>query len=278
VLAKHRNRIALDPKSIRNPPPKWAFKNKGLQLADHPLRWVQQRSSNRAEIIPSFLRLVPFHLMFSSIRPVVWALPIALALNGCETTTKALDSLGTMKDKAFEATGIKKPETAMPDVALPARRIPFVLTASTSLNTDDEGHSLALVVRVYRLKSADAFLSAPYATFATPETEKQRLGEDLVEVREILLVPGQKVDVFEKVSREASYLGVVALYREPSPQHWKYAFNADLAQLSGITLAAHACALGVVRGKPHSTSQPALAQGLGACHTRSARTSTAPQD
>ncbi len=188
-----------------------------------------------------------------------------LVLAGCETTSHAVDSLGSFTSKTLEATGIKKPETSMPDTALPARRVPFVLAASPSLNVDDDGHSLALVVRLYKLKSADSFLSAPYQAFASPDAEKQRLGEDLIEVREIQLVPGQKIDTIEKVGREASYLGVVALYRAPSPQHWKVAFAAESAQLTGVTLAAHACALSVPRGQPYGAPPPGLMPGLGAC-------------
>lgn len=193
-------------------------------------------------------------------------LPALFLLTGCATATSALDSLGDMKDKALEATGIKKPDVAMPDVALPARRISFTLAASPSLNTDEDGHSLALVVRIYKLKNADAFLNAPYQAFVSAESEKQRLGEDLVEVREIQLVPGQRVDVTEKVVREAGYLGVVALYRAPAAQRWKVAFSADAAQLTGVSLAAHACALSVTRGQPYG-SPPSSLPGLGACHS-----------
>ncbi|WP_374592173.1 type VI secretion system lipoprotein TssJ [Aquabacterium sp.] len=188
------------------------------------------------------------------------------ALSGCAATTGTLDSLGNLKDKALEATGLKTPEASMPDVALPARRISLSLAASQSLNVNDDGQSLALLVRVYKLKNAEAFLSAPYEAFGSAEAEKQRLGEDLIEVREIQLVPGQHVDVTEKVAREAGYLGVVALYRSPAPQRWKLAFSADAAQLTGVSLAAHACALSVTRGRPYGVPASNL-PGLGACHS-----------
>lgn len=191
---------------------------------------------------------------------------IMLALTGCETSSKVMDTMGTMKDETLEAIGFKKPEAAMPDGALPARRVPFVLAASPSLNTDEDGRSLALVVRLYKLKSAESFLSAPYQAFASPESEKQRLGEDLVEVREIQLVPGQRVETSEKIVREAGYIGVVALYRTPTAQHWKLVFAADAAQLSGIGLAAHACALSVAKGQPYGTTSNNSMPGLGACH------------
>ncbi len=191
---------------------------------------------------------------------------VLLALGGCATATGALDSLGDFKDKALEATGLKKPDISMPDVALPARRIPLALAASPSLNVDDDRHSLALLVRIYKLKNAEAFLSAPYQAFVSAEAEKQHLGEDLIEVREVQLVPGQHIDVTEKVAREAGYVGVVALYRAPAAQRWKFAFAADAAQLTGISLAAHACALSVTRGQPYGTPPPNL-PGLGACHS-----------
>lgn len=215
---------------------------------------------------PRFLRLIDLRQSRIASSIGSWLALIALlSLSACETTTKTFDSLGNLKDKALEVTGIKTPDAALPDAALPARRIPLSLLASPSLNTDEDGNSLALVVRLYKLKSVETFMSAPYQAFASPESERQRLGEDLIEVREIQLVPGQQVNLIEKVAREAGYLGVVALYRAPSPQHWKLAFAADAAQLTGVTLAAHACALGVVRGQPYGAAMIGQQPGLGAC-------------
>jgi type VI secretion system protein VasD len=189
----------------------------------------------------------------------------ACALTGCETAANVVKTATVARDKTLEFTGLKTPEVAIPEASLPVWRIPLRIQASPSLNIDGEGHSLALVLRVYKLRNAEAFLNAPYSVFGDPAAEKERLGEDLVELREIQLVPGQVVDTLEKVRREAPYVGVVALYVRPSPQRWKLLFDTPAAQLSGITVAAHACALSVSRGEPMGPAATAYKNGLGPC-------------
>lgn len=194
----------------------------------------------------------------------VLACAAACLLAGCETAAGVVKTATAARDKTLEFTGLKTPEAAIPEAALPAWRIPLRIQASPSLNIDGEGRSLALVLRVYKLRNAEAFLDAPYGVFGDAAAEKARLGEDLVELREIQLVPGQVVDTLEKVRREAPYVGVVALYMRPAPQRWKLLFDAPKAQLSGITVAAHACALSVSRGEPMGPAA-AYENGLGPC-------------
>jgi type VI secretion system protein VasD len=40
------------------------------------------------------------------------------------------------------------------------------------------------------------------------------------------------------------------LYRQPADQRWRYVFNAEAAEKSGLSLGAHACALTVQVGEP----------------------------
>lgn len=189
-----------------------------------------------------------------------------LALAGCETAGKAVEAVGSVKDKALEVVGLKKPEVPeLPESALPERKVTLRIQASESLNVDASGRSLALVTRVYKLKSAQAFLSTPYEAFGNVAREKEHLGEDIVEVRDLQLVPGQRYEVQDKVAREAGYIGVVALFRAPAPQRWKYAFAAEAAQKTGITLGAHACSLSVSMGEPVNTSSHVAAMSPGLC-------------
>ncbi|WKB52779.1 type VI secretion system lipoprotein TssJ [Eleftheria terrae] len=189
-----------------------------------------------------------------------------LLLGGCETASKAAEAVGSLKDKALEATGLKKPAVPeLPESALPARRVDLRIHASDSLNVDTAGHSLSLVARVYKLKSADAFLNMPYEAFGNPAREKEHLGEDVVEVRDLQLVPGQRYEVQDKVAREANYIGVVALFRAPATQRWKYAFAAEAAQKTGITIGAHACSLSVSIGMPVNAASSVAAMSPGMC-------------
>lgn len=162
-----------------------------------------------------------------------------------------------MTDKALETVGLKKPTPPeapelpdVPDSALPDRKVNWQVFASTSLNASPAGTGLALVVRLYKLRTPDAFLQASYDTFGDPTKEKAALNDDLIAVRELTLVPGQHYEALEKVAREARFLGIVALYRAPASGRWRYAFNTASAARSGLHIGALACALTVQVGEP----------------------------
>lgn len=175
-----------------------------------------------------------------------------------------------MGDKALETIGFKKPDLPqapeLPESAKPARPLKLRLAASDSLNVDTTGHSLSLVVRVYKLRSSAAFLNAPYETFGNSTKEKEVLADELIEGREIVLLPGQQQQINERWAREATHVGVVALFRAPAAQRWRYAFELDNFSLDdGIVLGAHACALSVASGEPVGTTAAAMKLNPTAC-------------
>lgn len=150
---------------------------------------------------------------------------------------------------ALEAIGLRKPPEVA-DAMKPARNVPIRLHAATKLNTDAKGRPLAVVARIYKLRQDAAFRQAPYDTFLDPQREKDTFGADLVEVREVLLVPGQRYEAVEKVSREAYFVGVVALFHSPAQHAWRLAYGADGAGRDGITVGLHACGLSSGAGAP----------------------------
>lgn len=159
--------------------------------------------------------------------------------------------------RALEATGMRK--AAQAEALKGPRSIPLRLHAAPKLNADAKGRALALVARVYTLRQNAAFEAAPYATFLTPGLDREAFGADLLEVKEVTLVPGQRYEVVEKVPREAAYVGIVALYHSPAPQRWRMSFAAADAESAGVTLALQACALSAGAGARPST--PASASG-----------------
>jgi type VI secretion system protein VasD len=162
-----------------------------------------------------------------------------------------MDTIGGYKDKALEAIGFKKPEPPeVPEVQLPDRKITWRLHASDSRNVAPSGESVALLTRIYKLRSPNAFLQAPYEVFGDPAKEKMQMGDDVIETREVQMIPGQHEEVRDKVAHEARYIGVVALFRNPSPQRWRYAFRSEAAEKSGLSIGLHACAMSVQVGEP----------------------------
>lgn len=170
---------------------------------------------------------------------------------GSDSKSDKLIDLASIKDKALEFVGIKKEAPLeLPESAKPDWRVTWQLRASPSLNVTPSGQSLAMVVRLYKLRSADAFTQAPYDAFGDPAREKQAFGDDLIEVKELRLLPGQTEQIKTKVAREASYIGIVALFRDPASKRWRYAFDTAKSADSGLIIGLHACAMSVQRGEP----------------------------
>lgn len=166
----------------------------------------------------------------------------AVLLGGCTTAS----TVATVANVALELSGLKKPE--VPESQKPARKVPVSVAAGSNLNADSRGKPLSVVARIYKLKDSTSFYQAPYDAFVTPGRDKVVLGDDLIESREITLLPGQQYDWTESVPRTASGLGIVVLFHSPASQRWRFVFAPAESEKSGVLIGAHACALTVSRG------------------------------
>lgn len=167
-----------------------------------------------------------------------------LALQGC--------AAGSIAGAAMEIAGIRKPPE-LPDAQKPPRNVAIRLHASQNLNAGAGSQPLALAARVYKLRQTAAFQQMPFDGFLSAHGERELLGNDLLEVKEVMLIPGQRYEIVEKVTREAYFIGVVALFRSPAEQRWRLAFSAGDAEKSGITIGLHACAMSVGSGAAASS-------------------------
>jgi type VI secretion system protein VasD len=162
-------------------------------------------------------------------------------------------------DKALQTVGLQKPPAVDTLAQLPPLPLHTSVTlrvhAGEVLNTDGSGRSLALVARVYKLKAAEAFLKTPYEAFQGDTARHKELpfGQDVLDVREVVLTPGQKLEGIEKLGLDAKAIAVVALFRAPAGQRWRFVFDTKAAASTGITLGVHACALSVAQGQPLDT-------------------------
>jgi type VI secretion system protein VasD len=189
-----------------------------------------------------------FHLVIGTLFCVV-------LLTGCAS--------GGIVDKSLEFVGLKKPEPPagfdgeLPKVQL-QKQVTLRLHAAQVLNTDASGRSLALVTRIYKLRSTSQFMQATYPMFAAAGTEKPPFADDVISMQEVVLTPGQKHEVVETLPSEVSYIGVVALFRAPDNQRWRFVFDTKTAAKTGITLGAHGCAMSVAAGEPIGAQPDAL--------------------
>lgn len=155
--------------------------------------------------------------------------------------------LGSAADSALGTVGLKR---ASVDSTEGFEEITLRIHAARNVNATADGKGTALVLHLYKLRSAEAFLAMSADAVLQPGKEKEVLGADLIEIRELILTPNQKLDLKEKVTREAAVLALAAGYRTPAPLRWRVAFERGPAARSGILLGAHACALSVSAGVP----------------------------
>jgi type VI secretion system protein VasD len=171
----------------------------------------------------------------------------ALILTGC-AAAGAISAVGGLANTAMQAMGMKKDSPEVPDAMKAPRTVAIKLHAADALNVDQQGRPLALVVKIYKLRQNAAFQQASYDTFLSAQKEKELLGADLLEVKEVTLIPGQRYEISEKVSYEAAFIGVVAQFRNPAPSRWRVAFPAAASEKSGITVGLFACSVTVGAG------------------------------
>ncbi|WP_407935855.1 type VI secretion system lipoprotein TssJ [Cupriavidus necator] len=94
------------------------------------------------------------------------------------------------------------------------------ITSRSSLNPNGAGQSLSTVVRVYQLKTPQAFEQLGYTQLETNDLES--LKADLLASRDVVLRPDASVSLSEPMHANAGYVGVVAFFRGAEKQTvWK---------------------------------------------------------
>lgn len=189
--------------------------------------------------------------MFTLLVHLIWVGALG-TIGGCASAGKTTEDAGGLATRALRLVGLVQNDS--PPAALRATAVTVRMHASTSLNVNPSGQPLSLVTRVYKLRGTEAFLSAPYETFTSSSREREQLGEELIEVREVQMLPGQQREWREAMPPDAPFLGVVALFRAPDAQHWRVVFATADAAGSGISVGLHACAMSVAIGRELSQS------------------------
>ncbi|MBV8048537.1 MAG: type VI secretion system lipoprotein TssJ [Paludibacterium sp.] len=112
-----------------------------------------------------------------------------------------------------------------------------------TLNPDENGHPLSLVIHVVQLTSNQAFSRLTTADLASGKSEKELLASEMIDSTELTLLPGNKSDINATISPEAKYIGVIGYFRQPDPYFWRLLFDADAVRALGVNLLADRCFL-----------------------------------
>jgi type VI secretion system protein VasD len=86
------------------------------------------------------------------------------------------------------------------------------LVSRTSLNASDAGQPLSTVVRLYQLKTPQAFQQLNYRQLQA--LDRDALGADLLATKDVVLRPDTRASVSEPMHAQAEYVGVVAFFRD----------------------------------------------------------------
>ncbi len=95
----------------------------------------------------------------------------------------------------------------------------IVMTGAPNVNPDPSGQALSVVVRVYQLKDKGRLEAADYN--AIWRSDKETLSDDFLDRQERVVQPGTQEMLEIKTNPMAAYLGVVALFRNPSGDTWR---------------------------------------------------------
>lgn len=95
------------------------------------------------------------------------------------------------------------------------------IKANATTNPDANGRPSPIVVRVYELKSLDAFGSADF--FALFEKDAETLGGDLLGREEYGLRPGESRPYRRQLQADTKFVGVVAAFRDLENSTWRQA-------------------------------------------------------
>src|SRR5579863_1218414 len=106
-----------------------------------------------------------------------------------------------------------------PNKPAAASAVNVVIAADSDLNPDPSGQALSVVVRVYQLKDKGRLEAADYSSIA--KSDKDTLSDDYLDRQERVLQPGSQETLQIKTNPMASYLGIVALFRNPSGDSWR---------------------------------------------------------
>src|SRR5688572_3812258 len=95
----------------------------------------------------------------------------------------------------------------------------MTLMASDDINPDANGRPSPIVVRVYQLRTDEAFSKADF--FALYDDEEKVLGEGRISSNEYLLTPMERRPIEITVAGDTRFVGVLAAFRDIRNAQWR---------------------------------------------------------
>lgn len=100
-----------------------------------------------------------------------------------------------------------------------AVRLDLTLSATSTVNPDEQRRAAPIVVRIYELKNDTAFRTADF--FTLQNQEKAAVGDDVIKRDEFLLRPGEHQHIIHRMDAATTSLGIIAAYRDLPNSVWR---------------------------------------------------------
>ena len=124
--------------------------------------------------------------------------------------------------------------------------------AAPTINRDTSGKSLSVVVRLYQLKERTDFDRLTFDTATSGKSDSDLFGATMISMKELVLVPGGKQQIVEKLEPDTKYVGIVGYFRKPDPQAWRYLIDAKDARKQGLGFRVEDCYLEITAPTPQA--------------------------
>lgn len=128
----------------------------------------------------------------------IWGIFVALILSGCGAVQSVSEGTASVAKAIF---------------VWDVRTVHLDFTARAELNMDDSGRSSPVVIRIYQLSDPKSFESASYPSLV--DSDQDSLGASLLATKEIVLKPNVALSVDTPFDKNADYVGIIALFKEP---------------------------------------------------------------
>lgn len=122
-------------------------------------------------------------------------------------------------------------------------KVDITLQAAKNVNPNPGGKASPIVVRLYELKSLDAFSGEDF--FALYDNEKTVLGDQLLAKEEIELKPGETREITHGVDPATRFVGVIAAYRDIDHAKWRVSFPVGTSGTTEATVSLERLAVSI---------------------------------
>jgi type VI secretion system protein VasD len=93
------------------------------------------------------------------------------------------------------------------------------IRSALDLNRSETHRALPVLVKLYQLREKDRFEQATFREIWKDDAAV--LGDNMITQREITVAPGASTNIALKRSKEARYIGLTAIFRDPVRGRWR---------------------------------------------------------